>query len=564
MTCDPGVAESASVRRYAERLRLQREIDQAILRAQSVDQTADAVLAGLRQLVACLRASVLLFDHAADQIEVLATRSDSPLRLHAGMRAQLSSASLLGESRRGQTHICDDLCAAAAAHPWIAALCAEGVRCYTSIPLVTEGQVIGALTFGLQQPGPPPAETLEIALDSADHLALAIGNVRLREQVLRHAEELETRVAVRTAALRLSEARFRAIFETAPLGMLLTDSGGRVLQCNPALIKALGYAEGALQHMSIADFGDSDQTRRQLRRRFERFMAGPDQSYSTEAQLRRSDERTIAARVTIARMRAAAEAADWAVAMIEDVTEERQARVALVQAEREAIVGRLGASLAHEINNPLQAIIGCLGLVEEILPQDGEAAGYLQVARAELNRVARTVARLRDLQRAADVDQFAETRINDLVAELLKLNAARCAELGIEVSWEPSARIPPLRIMPDRVRQVFLNVLLNAIDAMPAGGKLTVATGGTRRPAGARLTVRDTGEGIPPAVLARLFEPFYTTKKHGLGLGLFTSRGIVEQHGGTITAHSKAGRGTTFTIWLPAAPISPMPPAERR
>ncbi len=343
--------------------------------------------------------------------------------------------------------------------------------------------------------------------------------------------------------------------------MLLTDSGGRVLQCNPALIKALGYAEEALQHMALADFGDSDQTRRQLRRRFERFMTGSDQSYSTEAQLRRSDERTIAARVTIARMRAAAEAADWAVAMVEDVTEERQARVALVQAEREAIVGRLGASLAHEINNPLQSIIGCLGLVEEILSPDGEAAGYLQVARAELNRVARTVARLRDLQRAADVDQFAETRINALVAELLKLNAARCAELGIEVSWAPSPRIPPLRIMPDRVRQVFLNVLLNAIDAMPAGGKLSVATSGTRRPAGARLTVRDTGEGIPPAVLARLFEPFYTTKKHGLGLGLFTSRGIVEQHGGTITAYSKPGRGTTFTIWLPVAPMSP---AERR
>ena len=237
------------------------------------------------------------------------------------------------------------------------------MRCYTSVPLVTEGEVIGALTFGLQQPGRPPAETLEIALDSADHLALAIGNVRLREQVLRHAEELEARVAVRTAALRLSEARFAAIFETAPLGMLLTDSSGRVLQCNPALIKALGYAEQALQHMALADFGDSDQARRQLRRRFERFMAGHEQAYSTEAQLRRSDERTIAARVTIARMRAAAEAADWAVVMVEDVTEERQARLALVRQNAEAIVGRLGASLAHEIDNPLQSIIGCLGLV---------------------------------------------------------------------------------------------------------------------------------------------------------------------------------------------------------
>jgi PAS domain S-box-containing protein len=379
--------------------------------------------------------------------------------------------------------------------------------------------------------------------------------VQLREKVLRHAEELETRVALRTAALRVSEARWRAIFETAPLGMLLADGRGRVLQSNPALIKTLGYAEEELQRVLLPDLGGSDQARRQLRRRFDTFMAGQDQYYSMESRLRRRDGQAIAALLTIARMHSAAEAADLAVAMVQDVTAERQARAALVQAEREAIIGRLGASLAHEINNPLQSIIGCLGLVEEILPPDGEAAGYLKVARAELNRVAQTVARLRDLQRAAPADQFAQTQINELLAELITLNEARCGELGIEVTWKPARNLPYLRVMPDRMRQVFLNLILNAVDAMPSGGKLSVGTAATWQPAGVRVTVQDSGEGMPPAVLARLFEPFHTTKKHGLGLGLFTSRGIVEQHGGLIKARSRPGRGTAFVVWLPVSPL---------
>ncbi len=108
--------------------------------------------------------------------------------------------------------------------------------------------------------------------------------------------------------------------------------------------------------------------------------------------------------------------------------------------------------------------------------------------------------------------------------------------------------------MADRIRQVFLNLFLNAMDAIPQGGGLEIRTTQTRNPAGVRVTVRDSGAGIPPAVLDRIFEPFYTTKKKGLGLGLFTSRAIVEQHHGSIEAHSRPGRGTTFLVWLPALP----------
>jgi PAS domain S-box-containing protein len=551
VTSNAGLSEHASVRRYAERLRLLREIDRAILEALSVEQTADAGLEGLRQLVPCLRASVVLFDFDADEVVLLATRSDRPLQLQAGARAKLSRALFLGDSPQGQPHTIEDVRTVSVAHPWLEALRAEGVRGYVSVPLVTGKHVIGALTFGLPHTGEPPPEAIEIASDIGDQLAVAIVTARLHERVLRHAEELETRVAVRTEALHVSEARFRTIFEAAPFGMLLANRGGRVLQSNKALVQALGYSGEELHGLLLPDFAASDQTRRELRRRFERLMVGEDEFFRLEAPLRRKDSSTIWAFLTVARARATSEAADLAVAMVEDITEERQTQAALIQAERQAITGRLGASLAHEINNPLQSIIGCLGLAEELLPEGSEAGRFLDVARTELQRVARIVAQLRDLQRTTGSEQIVSTDLNDLLAKLLVLNESKCVELGVQLSWQPASCLPLVELMPDRIRQVFLNLILNALDAMSSGGTLFVRTARTRRPPGVRVTVRDTGEGISPSTLERLFEPFYSTKQHGLGLGLFTSRSIVEQHGGTIEARSRPGRGTTIAVWLP-------------
>jgi PAS domain S-box-containing protein len=548
---DPGSTEYASIRRYAERLRLLREIDRAVLGALSTEQTADAALGGLRQLVHCLRASVALFDPDADEVSLLATCSDSPLHLKAGARTSLSHAFFFGDSVRGLPHVIEDLGSTGEAHPWVEAMRAEGVRAYASGPLRSEGRVIGALSFGLEQAGPPSEAAMEIAADIADRLALAIVNGRLREQVVHHAEQLEARVAVRTNALRESEARFRAIFEAAPLGILLANRDGRVLQSNPALASMLGHPARELHGMSLPEIGASDDARRNLRTHFDKLMAGGTHYYRMEVPLRHRDGRTVWAFLTMARTRASSEAAELAVGMVEDVTEERQTRAALVHAERQAIAGRLGASLAHEINNPLQSIIGCVGLAEESMPEGSEAGRYLEVAHSELYRVARTVAQLRDLHRETESDQLEPVDLNSLMSQLLTLNEPRFAELGIEAEWKPAASLPAVPGVPDRLRQVFLNLILNAIDAMPQGGRLSVRTSRSRKPGGARVTVGDTGKGIPEAVLPRLFEPFYSTKKQGLGLGLFTSRSIVEQHKGTIQVRSRPGKGTTFTVWLP-------------
>ncbi len=225
---------------------------------------------------------------------------------------------------------------------------------------------------------------------------------------------------------------------------------------------------------------------------------------------------------------------------------------ALLQAEKLTIVGELAASLAHEINNPLQAVIGCLGLAEETVAEGGDPDRYLEVALEELRRVARIVRQLRDLQRSSAIEEREPTDVNVLLGRVRTLSRRKCEDQDVEMVWEPAVDLPLLPLAPDRIQQVFLNLVLNALDAMPQGGRLEVSTTRTSQPPGVTVSLADSGVGIPPEVLARLFEPFYSTKRDGLGLGLFISHEIVERHGGHVDVESRVGEGTTFKVWLPA------------
>ena len=132
------------------------------------------------------------------------------------------------------------------------------------------------------------------------------------------------------------------------------------------------------------------------------------------------------------------------------------------------------------------------------------------------------------------------------------LTRKQCQERGVEVEWRPAGDLPALKLVPDRMQQVFLNLLLNALDAMPDGGRLRVSTGCAGEQAQVWIAFADTGRGIAPDALPHIFDPFYTTKSEGLGLGLYITRNIVEEHGGRIEVESLLGEGTTFTVWLPA------------
>ncbi len=241
-----------------------------------------------------------------------------------------------------------------------------------------------------------------------------------------------------------------------------------------------------------------------------------------------------------------------------DTTERRKAEVALRQSEKLAVVGRLAASIAHEINNPLESVTNLLYLLESSPSLQDRDRSYLKTAQSELARVSHIAARTLRFYRQSS--KPSETSIQELLDSVIDLFQPRLDSAGISVQRRYKAAAP-LMGYAGELRQVFANLLANALDATARGGKISVGvrnsqrwTDGTR---GIRVTISDTGHGMTAEVQKRLFEPFFSTKEStGTGLGLWVSRGIIDKHNGSTRVRSSCEphrRGTTFSIFLPAS-----------
>jgi signal transduction histidine kinase len=236
----------------------------------------------------------------------------------------------------------------------------------------------------------------------------------------------------------------------------------------------------------------------------------------------------------------------------------RESQSQVIRAEKMAAVGRLAGSVAHEINNPLQAIALHLQLVaEDGLSADGQEE--LDIVQDELARIAGIVSRLLDFQKPKHGRLTPQTSLT-LLQEVLALSGKQLQQANVTVTCAAEEDLPPVMAMGDRLKQVFLNLVLNAVEAMPDGGRLDIYA--ARQNGRISITFSDSGAGIPPEVMPQLFEPFFSTKHSGTGLGLAVSQEIIAEHGGTLTAVSPAvnfqgnGRpGATFTVTLPIAEL---------
>jgi len=224
----------------------------------------------------------------------------------------------------------------------------------------------------------------------------------------------------------------------------------------------------------------------------------------------------------------------------------------LIQVEKLAALGRLVGSIAHEVNNPLQAIQNCLHLAEHKDLAEAKRKMYHDLAAEEVARLIKLVRDMLDLYRPTTAD-FALTDLNTLLDEVLTLAEKPLHDKNIAIKKQYRKDLPPIPVVRNNLKQVFLNLILNAGDAMPNGGKLTLKTGLSRNNKHhvAQVSFIDNGVGILPEDRAKLFEPFYTTKTQGIGLGLAVSYSIVEAHGGHIQVESVVGSGSTFTVQLP-------------
>jgi two-component system NtrC family sensor kinase len=257
-----------------------------------------------------------------------------------------------------------------------------------------------------------------------------------------------------------------------------------------------------------------------------------------------------------------------------DISERQRIARQLLQTEKLAALGRLSASMAHEINNPLQAIHNSVHLMlSRPLPEE-KRQRYLEMTREEIDRLISIVQRILDFYRPTR-DGMRPVDLSDILDSVLTLTANQLHERNIRVHLYETSTLPRIVAVSSHIKQVCLSLIFNAIEAMPDGGELRVSTyvategsevsangftvvagGHTANPmTGPAVVVEigDTGSGISSQDLPKIFEPFYTTRMKGTGLSLALSYSIIEQHHGEMAVRSELGLGTTFRIRLPAA-----------
>jgi PAS domain S-box-containing protein len=368
------------------------------------------------------------------------------------------------------------------------------------------------------------------------------------------------------AALKISEAHHRSVFEGAVHGIYRGTLDGRFLDVNPALVAMLGYSSaGEVLRLSVSQdvFAKPEEGLRLLRK-WE--LTG---EITEEVQWKRRDQRLITVRLRGRVLGTEHQRAKGLELIAEDVTERRMLEEQLRQALKIEAMGQLAGGMAHEFNNYLGIVLG----YSELLLEEAGAAEGLRRKVAEIKGATQTAASLTRQLLALSRRQVLEPKvldINSVVWETHKLLRHLIPET-IELVPMLEPNLPPVEVDPAQIQQILINLVVNARDAMPHGGKVVVETAHVELDeeyAGRHievlpghyvmLTVSDNGCGIDEPTQGRIFEPFFTTKQagKGTGLGLSTVYGIVRQSGGHITFESALGEGTRFRIYLPPRAVT--------
>ena len=410
-------------------------------------------------------------------------------------------------------------------------------------PPIIQGETVGLLGLA-NKPAGFTQDDAEIARAFAELAAISLMSNRTRQ------------------SLEASQRRYRSLFDEMPVGLYQTHADGRILEVNPALVELLGYPDRETLLAQDAVDGYSDRkARQQWRAQLER----EGEVRGRKSQWVRYDGSRVWVQENARVVRGADGQPLYYEGTVEDISSQRQMEEQLRHAHKMESVGRLAGGVAYDFNNLLTVIMGFACFARDALPGDSPMRRDLAEVLKASDRAARLTGQLLAFSRR----QVLEPQVvdpNDLVLSMDKMLRRLIAE-HIEYVTIVDPEIGHIRVDPGQIEQVVVNLAVNASDAMPDGGTLTITTcnatlddkklihPGMGAPPGefVMLSVSDTGVGIPSEIKEHLFEPFFTTKPpgKGTGLGLAMVYGIVKQHGGEIAVESEVGEGTTFRIYFP-------------
>ena len=351
--------------------------------------------------------------------------------------------------------------------------------------------------------------------------------------------------------LKISEAKYRLMFETSQHAIIIIDARKQVKDINAAGMTLFGFTDRAealsMESFFQIFFDTRDGTRFMQTMTEKGFVQGMEvemvdrsgskMSIMVSATARR-DEKGMFAGIT---------------AMLRDVTEMRRMDKYLAQTEKLASIGQLASGVAHEINNPLGVIQCYANLIAKSQPSDPQVLSDVGIIRKHTEQCRSVVEALLNFSRSAE-PCMNKTDINACIEEVVSVLDLQLQKDNFTIERQFDATLPMITVDGNKIKQVLMNLLINASQAMPDGGRIIVKTTLAEKGRQLSITISDTGPGIPDENIPKIFDPFFTTKgpEKGTGLGLSVSYGIVQQHGGSITVESAHGKGTTFTILLPA------------
>ncbi|GAB4412376.1 MAG: hypothetical protein OHK0032_08440 [Thermodesulfovibrionales bacterium] len=376
-----------------------------------------------------------------------------------------------------------------------------------------------------------------------------------------YSTQLEQLVAERTKQLTISEQKFRALFDNSNDGVAVLNREGTIVDANQKFCELHGFEKKALlgtpiRFLEVGDYKEKEE-------RMNRILNG--EALIFETQHYRNDKSKISLEVSSKAIEISGEL--YIQSLHRDITEKKRLQEQLFQSQKMESIGLLAGGIAHDFNNVLSSILGHVELLHEFGNLEADVKQRVKTIENSARKAGQMVSRILSFIRKGNYEAV-PINLNDVIRDSLELTKGIMAKRNVEIKAEiDDSTSPVIYSDANQMEQVIMNLLVNAADAMPNGGTITIRTSVTElkdeasrihallKPGRyAVLEVTDTGTGIPDEIRTKIFDPFFTTKGQGKGTGLGLSMvyGIVKDHNGVIDLKTEVGRGTTFEIYLPA------------
>jgi len=371
---------------------------------------------------------------------------------------------------------------------------------------------------------------------------------RANQQIAKWNLDLEKMILERTRDLSASEEKYRRVFENSKDMLFICDAQGTIRDINPSGVELLGL--GSREEAVGRNLFEWLNPHEAEKVRLGLFESGFVKDMELSLRRHAGENPTVLFSGTA--VYGEGEKPLEVEGTVKDITARKSMELQLLQADKLASLGQLSAGIAHEINNPLGLVLGYTKLVLKEAGPANEFNEDLKIIEKHALNCKKIVENLLKFSRATSTTKSL-VDLHELIRDVVDVVANKFRVEGIRIETDLAPDLPKVEVDPDKIRQVFMNILMNGRQAIEGAGAITIDTSFDRHKGGISIRFTDSGSGIPPEIVHRIFDPFFTTKPTGMGtgLGLAVSYGIVKDHDGEIRVESSPGKGSSFTVELP-------------